>query len=70
MTDKPHDRRALAFSDEQIDLLAEKLAERVAQKAFEQFTGAVGRSVVRNVLVIIAVLGAAVAGILKWHDRI
>lgn len=63
----PHDRRALPLSDEQIDALAEKLAERVAEKAYAQFTEAVGRSVLRNLAVLATIVGAGLAALWHWH---
>lgn len=59
-----HDeRRHITLSDEQLDRLADKLAERTADAAWDRFTGFVGRSVLRNLFVVATL---CVIGVISW----
>ena len=55
----PERRAATAISEEQIDLIAERAAERALAKVYEQ----IGRSVVQKIL---WVAGAAALAIAAW----
>lgn len=55
----PERRAAAALSEEQIDLIADRAAERALAKVYEQ----IGRSVVRKIL---WVAGAAALAIAAW----
>lgn len=66
MTDG-RDRRAKPLSDEQIDRLSDELAERVAEKAYQKFSAYVGRSVLRNLLVLIVIGAVGVVAFWKLH---
>ena len=67
MNETPHrERRAQPFTDEQLDALAERLSEKVAEKAYQKFTAYVGRSVVRNLIFIVLVSAAGLVAVWKW----
>lgn len=49
------------------DSLADEIAERVADKAFRKFQLEVGRSVIRNLLLLLGLGGAAILAV--WKHR-
>lgn len=61
------DRRARPLSDEQIEQLAEELADRVAQKAYDKFAAYVGRSILNKVWLIVLVIAAGIVAAWKIH---
>lgn len=56
---KGPERRADTLTDEQINVIAERAAEKAIAKVYEQ----IGRSVVKKALFVI---GAAVVAVLAW----
>lgn len=64
----PHpDRRANPLTDEQIEALANALADKVAEKAYERFVAYVGKSVVKHIVWLLVLGGIAVASV--WRLR-
>lgn len=61
---QPRERRSLPLSDEQIEQLADKLAEEVAERAYQKFTAFVGRSVIKNIMIFVVL--AAVGIVAAW----
>lgn len=73
MTDRDHERRRLPMTNEQIDALAKKLSEQlgdqladqIAAQAYQRFAVYIGKSVLRNSLFLVFVLGAVIAAAWK-----
>lgn len=64
------ERRARPLSDEQLEQLAEELAERVAQKAYDKFAAYVGKSILDRIWVIVLILAAGLAAAWKiYHGK-
>jgi hypothetical protein len=57
------ERRPITLSDEQLDRLADKLAQRAADAAWDRFAHFVGRSVLRNLFVLV---GLCAIGVAAW----
>lgn len=70
MSQSPRERRALPLSDEQIEQLADKLADEVAERAYARFTAFVGRSVLRNIMIwgLVLFVGGYVTLTGKWTE--
>lgn len=64
----PRDRRARPLSDEQLEQLAEVLAEKVAQKAYDKFASYVGRSILNRFWLIALAIGAGIAAAWKIYQ--
>ena len=55
------------MTPEERDKLANEIADRVAERAYAKFQLEVGRSVIRNILWLLALGGAALVAL--WHNR-
>ena len=63
MSEPNDERRPITLSDEQLNQLADKLAERTADAAWDRFATFVGRSVLRNLFVL---AGVCAIGVIAW----
>lgn len=69
MNQTPRERRATPLSDEQIEALAAKLADQVAERAYQKFTLYVGRSVLANLRVLLILAAVGVFAVwLAWRN--